>query len=238
MTQKRILITGATSGIGAATYELAIKNGHQVFIAGRNEAVLAEMASKNPNTFFLKTDVTNVEEVKAMTQAAVQQMGGIDVLLNNAGLGIFDLLEDAKLADWHTMIDVNIKGFLNVLHTCLPHLVASTGHVLNLGSLASHYVFPNSGVYCATKHAVFAMSESIRTELAKKIRVTTISPGAVNTPFIEQTKNEELLSHFRPSFAAGMPVEWVAQQIMNAIEVPAGVNVSEIIMRPFIPEAK
>ena len=82
------------------------------------------------------------------------------------------------------------------------------------------------------------MSESIRTELAKKVRVTTISPGAVNTPFIEQTKNEELLSHFRPSFAAGMPVEWVAQQIMNAIEVPAGVNVSEIIMRPFIPEAK
>ena len=173
-----------------------------------------------------------------MTEAAVQQMGGIDVLLNNAGLGIFDLLENAKLEDWHTMIDVNIKGFLNVLHTCLPHLVASTGHVLNLGSLASHYVFPNSGVYCATKHAVFAMSESIRTELAKKVRVTTISPGAVNTPFIEQTKNEALLSHFRPSFAAGMPVEWVAQQIMNAIEVPEGVNVSEIIMRPFIPETK
>jgi NADP-dependent 3-hydroxy acid dehydrogenase YdfG len=92
MTKKRILITGATSGIGAATYELAIKNGHQVFIAGRNEAVLAEMASKNPNTFFLKTDVTNVEEVKAMTAAAVDSMGGIDVLLNNAGLGIFDLL--------------------------------------------------------------------------------------------------------------------------------------------------
>jgi NADP-dependent 3-hydroxy acid dehydrogenase YdfG len=139
MNKKRILITGATSGIGAATYELAIKNGHTVFIAGRNEAVLAEMASKNANTFFIKTDVTNVDEVKAMTEAAVQSMGGIDVLLNNAGLGIFDLLEDAKLEDWHTMVDVNIKGVLNVLHTCLPHLVSSTGHIINLGSLASHY---------------------------------------------------------------------------------------------------
>ncbi len=238
MTKKRILITGATSGIGAATYELAIKNGHQVFIAGRNEKVLSEMASKNPNTFFLKTDVTQVEEVKAMTAAAVDSMGGIDVLLNNAGLGIFDLLEDAKLEDWHTMVDVNIKGVLNVLHTCLPHLVASTGHIINLGSLASHFVFPNSGVYSATKHAVFAISESIRTELAKKVRVTTISPGSVNTPFVEQTKNEALLAQFRPSFAAGMPVDWVAQQIMNAIEVPDGVNVSEIIMRPFLPERK
>jgi NADP-dependent 3-hydroxy acid dehydrogenase YdfG len=133
------------------------------------------------------------------------------------------------------MVDVNIKGVLNVLHTCLPHLVASTGHVINLGSLASHFVFPNSGVYSATKHAVFAISESIRTELAKKVRVTTISPGSVNTPFVEQTKNEALLEQFRPSFAAGMPVEWVAQQIMNAIEVPKGVNVSEIIMRPFHP---
>lgn len=238
MTHKRILITGATSGIGAATFALAIKNGHTVFITGRNEAVLADMASKNANTFFMKTDVTNVEEVKTMTAAAIQTMGGVDVLLNNAGLGIFDLLEDAKLEDWHTMVDVNIKGVLNVLHACLPHLINSTGHIINLGSLASHYVFPNSGIYCATKHAVLAISESIRTELAKKVRVTTISPGAVNTPFIEQTKNEELLAQFRPNFAAGMPVEWVAQQIMNAIEVPEGVNVSEIILRPFLPETK
>jgi NADP-dependent 3-hydroxy acid dehydrogenase YdfG len=163
-------------------------------------------------------------------------MGGIDVLLNNAGLGIFDPLENARLEDWHTMIDVNIKGVLNVLHATLPHLIESNGHLINLGSLASHYVFPNSGIYCATKHAVFAISESVRTELAKKIRVTTISPGSVNTPFVEQTKNNELLNQLRPSFAAGMPVEWVAQQILNAIEVPEGVNVSEIIMRPFRPE--
>jgi NADP-dependent 3-hydroxy acid dehydrogenase YdfG len=234
--KRKILITGATSGIGRATAELAAKNGHTLFLSGRNETSLSELSSELNAAGFFAADVVQTAEVSQLVEEAKKTMGGIDVLLNNAGLGIFDPLENARLEDWHTMIDVNIKGVLNVLHATLPHLIESNGHLINLGSLASHYVFPNSGIYCATKHAVFAISESVRTELAKKIRVTTISPGSVNTPFVEQTKNNELLNQLRPSFAAGMPVEWVAQQILNAIEVPEGVNVSEIIMRPFRPE--
>ena len=234
--KRKILITGATSGIGRATAELAAKNGHELFLSGRNETSLSELSSELNAAGFFAADVVQTAEVSQFVEDAKKTMGGIDVLLNNAGLGIFDPLENARLEDWHTMIDVNIKGVLNVLHATLPHLIESNGHLINLGSLASHYVFPNSGIYCATKHAVFAISESVRTELAKKIRVTTISPGSVNTPFVEQTKNNELLNQLRPSFAAGMPVEWVAQQILNAIEVPEGVNVSEIIMRPFRPE--
>jgi NADP-dependent 3-hydroxy acid dehydrogenase YdfG len=234
--KRKILITGATSGIGRATAELAAKNGHTLFLSGRNETSLSELSSELNAAGFFAADVVQTAEVSQFVEDAKKTMGGIDVLLNNAGLGIFDPLENARLEDWHTMIDVNIKGVLNVLHATLPHLIESNGHLINLGSLASHYVFPNSGIYCATKHAVFAISESVRTELAKKIRVTTISPGSVNTPFVEQTKNNDLLDQLRPSFAAGMPVEWVAQQILNAIEVPEGVNVSEIIMRPFRPE--
>lgn len=234
--KRKILITGATSGIGKATAVLAAKNGHKLFLSGRNQSALSELSKDLHAVGYFAADVVQAEEVSQLVEEAKKHMGGIDVLLNNAGLGIFDPLENANLADWHTMIDVNIKGVLNVLHVTLPHLIESKGHLINLGSLASHYVFPNSGIYCATKHAVFAISESVRTELAKKIRVTTISPGSVNTPFVEQTKNNDLLDQLRPSFAAGMPVEWVAQQILNAIEVPEGVNVSEIIMRPFRPE--
>lgn len=234
--KRKILITGSTSGIGKATAVLAAKNGHKLFLSGRNQSALSELSKDLHAVGYFAADVVQAEEVSQLVEEAKKHMGGIDVLLNNAGLGIFDPLENANLADWHTMIDVNIKGVLNVLHVTLPHLIESKGHLINLGSLASHYVFPNSGIYCATKHAVFAISESVRTELAKKIRVTTISPGSVNTPFVEQTKNNDLLDQLRPSFAAGMPVEWVAQQIVNAIEVPEGVNVSEIIMRPFRPE--
>jgi NADP-dependent 3-hydroxy acid dehydrogenase YdfG len=234
--KRKILITGATSGIGKATAELAAKNGHDLFLSGRNQSALSELSTELHAVGYFAADVVQAEEISQLVEEAKKHMGGIDVLLNNAGLGIFDPLENANLEDWHTMIDVNIKGVLNVLHATLPHLIESKGHLINLGSLASHYVFPNSGIYCATKHAVFAISESVRTELAKKIRVTTISPGSVNTPFVEQTKNNDLLDQLRPSFAAGMPVEWVAQQILNAIEVPEGVNVSEIIMRPFRPE--
>jgi len=232
-SQKRILITGATSGIGEATFKHAIKNGHVLFITGRNEEKLIELTKDHPNSFYLKVDVTDLDSVKNLERIAIEKMGGIDVLLNNAGIGIFDKLIDSDLLDWHKMIDTNIKGLLNVLHFFLPHLIQSNGHVINLGSVASHHVFPESGVYCATKHAVLAISESLRAELSKKIRITTISPGSVNTPFIHQTKNKELLSKFKPSFESGMPVEWVASQIINAIEVEDGVNISEIIIRPF-----
>ena len=232
---KNIFITGGTSGIGKATAALAASHGHRVFITGRDEAKTKALVEELNLAGYAVTDVIDTDGVTKAVAKAFETLGSLDVVLNNAGLGIFDPLEEAKLVDWHYMVDVNIKGLLSVVHATLPHLVNSNGQMINLGSIASHFVFPNSGVYCATKHAVFAISESLRTELSKKIRVTTISPGSVNTPFVEQTKNEELLQNLRPSFAAGMPVEWIAEQIVHAIEVPKGVNVSEIIMRPFNP---
>jgi NADP-dependent 3-hydroxy acid dehydrogenase YdfG len=129
-------------------------------------------------------------------------------------------------------VDTNVKGMLNGIHVFLPHLIASSGQIINLGSVASHQVFPNSGIYCATKHAVFAISESLRLELADKIRVTTISPGSVNTPFIGKTTNPEMLSNYKDYFAAGLTPDAVAQQIAHALNAPSGSVISEIIIRP------
>jgi NADP-dependent 3-hydroxy acid dehydrogenase YdfG len=103
MNKKRILITGATSGIGEATFRHAIKNGHTVFITGRNEEILKKLATENERTFYLKTDVTNIDEVKNLADTVIEKMGGIDVLLNNAGIGIFDKLIDSDLIDWEIL---------------------------------------------------------------------------------------------------------------------------------------
>lgn len=230
---KRIIITGASSGIGAATAKQLAEKGHQLVIAARRTAPLETLVSQFPDQVkAISCDVRNENEVQAMIDLCVSSFGGVDVLVNNAGMGVFDPLIDAKLADWHMMIDVNIKGLLNCVHSALPHLITSKGHVVNLGSVASHSVFANSGVYCSTKHAVLAISESLRIEHGNDIHVTTISPGQVNTEFIDQTSNAELLKDYKPYFEAGMTAELIAQQVVYTIEAPANAVISEIIIRP------
>lgn len=228
-----ILITGASSGIGEATARLLHASGHQLFLAARSTDKLEKLKSELVSNVYIATcDVKNYLDVQAMVANAMSAMGSIDVLLNNAGLGVFDPVASGSIEDWHEMFDVNVKGLLNCLHAALPHLIENKGHVINLGSVASHHVFANSGVYCATKHAVFAISESLRIELPDKIRVTTISPGSVNTPFIDSTKNEALLKDYKPYFAAGMSPELIADTIRYAIETPPSAVISEIIVRP------
>lgn len=231
---KRIIITGASSGIGLASAKLFASQGHQLVVAARRTSSLEALADEYPSQVkYIACDVCKVNEVQKMIDLCLSAFGGIDVLINNAGMGIFDPLSEASLDDWHHMFDVNVKGLLSCTHLALPHLRQSNGQIVNLGSVASHNVFPNSGVYCATKHAVLAISESLRIELGKEIRVTTISPGAVNTEFIDHTRNENLLKDFRPSFAAGMTSETIAEQIAHTVNAPSNVSVSEIIIRPF-----
>ncbi len=231
---KRIFITGASSGIGAATARLLHGAGHHVFLVARTtdklEALKHELGGHRVS--IATCDVTDYKNVEAVFSLAVAEMGGVDVLLNNAGLGYFDPVLQGKIEHWHEMFDVNVKGLLNCIHVGLPHLTENKGHIINLGSVASHNVFANSGVYCATKHAVFAISEMLRIELPDKIRVTTISPGSVNTAFIDNTKNEALLKDYKPYFAAGMTPELIADTIKYAIETPETAVISEIIVRP------
>ena len=230
---KRIVVTGASSGIGEATAKQLAEKGHQLVISGRRLDRLQELEKTFPNQVkSILCDVRDEAQVKAMMDLCVAEFGGIDVLINNAGMGVFDPLIDAELADWHLMIDVNVKGLLNCVHFALPHLIASNGHLINLGSVASHNVFANSGVYASTKHAVLAISESLRIEHGQDIHVTTISPGQVNTEFIDQTKNTELLKDYKPYFKAGMTAELNAEQIVHCIDIPAHAVISEIIIRP------
>jgi len=227
---KNILITGGSSGIGAATAKALQQRGHQVLIMGRNEANLNKIADGKMH--IAVGDVRNMEDCKAAIEKARTSMGGIDVLINNAGLGYFDPLTQAKLEQWHEMVDTNIKGILNMIHGSLHEIIERKGHIINLGSVASHHVFANSGIYCATKHAVLAISESLKVEHGKNIRITTICPGAVNTEFIHVTQNETLLKEYIPNFENGLSAENIAAQMVHAIEAPAGVNISEIIIRP------
>jgi NADP-dependent 3-hydroxy acid dehydrogenase YdfG len=230
---KNIIITGASSGIGEATARLLGAKGYRLGLVARNAQKLEKLqAELGPASIALPCDVTDYQAVQSTFANFTNAHGDVDVLINNAGLGFFDPLVGGKIEEWHTMVDVNIKGVLNCIHVALPSLINTGGHVVNLGSLASHQVFPNSGVYCATKHALMAISDSLRIELPDKLRVTTISPGSVDTPFIDSTSNPQMLAQYKEYFAAGLRAEWIAAQIVHAIEAPAGSVISEIIMRP------
>lgn len=230
---KNILITGASSGIGAATARMLHAKGYQLGLLARNTERLNELAGElGDRCMVLTCDVTRYDDVKKSILAFTGACGPLDVLINNAGLGYFDTLVGGKIEEWHTMVDVNVKGVLNCIHVALPSLIEARGLVINIGSLASHQVFPNSGVYCATKHALIAISDSLRLELPDKLRVTTISPGSVDTPFIHSTSNAQMLEQYKDYFAAGLRPEMIAQQILHAIEASSGGVISEIIIRP------
>jgi NADP-dependent 3-hydroxy acid dehydrogenase YdfG len=229
---KRIVLTGASSGIGSATAALLESAGHRVCLLSRS--IEADNGEKNQseNVLRINCDVRDYIQIIKVRDIISQEWGGLDVLINNAGLGYFDTLINGKIEEWRNMFDTNVKGLLNCIHVFLPDLISCGGHVINIGSVASHQVFPNSGVYCATKHAVFAISEAIRLELPDKVKVTTISPGSVNTPFISSTSNEEMLKQYKDYFAAGLSPEAVAQQILHAMNAPEESVISEIIIRP------
>jgi NADP-dependent 3-hydroxy acid dehydrogenase YdfG len=180
----------------------------------------------------LTCDVTDVESVAHCVQWISKHWSGLDVVIPNAGIGYFDPLESAKLHEWHAMLEVNVAGVLNTLHATLPLLLNSKGHVVNIGSLAARQVFPNSGIYCATKHAVLAISESLRTEFKGRLAITTLNPGAVNTPFIDRTTNDDLRADYRPQFDVGMAPEYVAEAALFAVESRGKGIVSELTIRP------
>lgn len=230
--KKKIIVTGASKGIGKATVEMLSSQGNTIHMIARSEDELRTIAKDLKDVSWSRADVSDHSEISIALKKGIEEMKGVDVVVNNAGLGFFDPIDQGSIEDWHQMIDVNIKGALSVIHTCLPHLIKSNGHIINITSVASHLVFPNSGIYCATKHALLAISESLRIELAGKLRVSSVSPGAVNTSFIEQTKNEELLKDLKPYFENSMKPMDIAKQIDMVINAPENTVISEVIIRP------
>lgn len=230
---KSILITGASSGIGRAAANALHRAGHRLTIAARSEEKLLQIKNElGQRVHVVVTDVCDYGQCVHMVSESMRTYGKLDVLVNNAGIGYFDKVADGRIADWHRMVDVNVKGVLNCLHAALPHLTAVRGQVVNIASIAAHHVFPNSGIYCGTKHAVFAFSEALRLELAGSIRVSTISPGAVNTAFIDNTHTPAMLDEYINYFATSLDPEHVAQQIVRVVDAPDDVVISEIVIRP------
>ncbi|MDB5055516.1 MAG: oxidoreductase [Bacilli bacterium] len=235
---KVIAITGASSGIGEATALLLAERGAKVVLGARGldrlETVAARIANMGGEVVYARTDVKQRDDLTDLVKLACERFGKLDALVNNAGVMPISPLDDLRVEDWEEMIDVNIKGVLYGIAAALPVFrKQGFGHFVNIASTAGHKTVPNQSVYSGTKFAVRAISEGLRQEAGDKLRVTIISPGFVRTNFAEGVTNPEMrvqLEASRDKFA--LPPDAIARAIAFAIEQPADVDVSEIIVRP------
>lgn len=235
MILKTAIITGASSGIGAATAKLLNKNGYNVVLAARRIEKLDALSKElDVNHHVVQTDVTQVADVERLVKESIEKFGAIDVLVNNAGLGMVAPMHEGKLEDWHKMFNVNVNGLLSCIHKALPHLLKSEGTVINIASVAAHEVFPNTVVYCATKHAVNAITIGMRKEFRDKVKVCNISPGAVQTEFLEQSAVNEQTKQMKDYFFNNetLQSEDIAEAILDVLSKPKRVAINEVIIRP------
>ena len=237
---KIALITGATSGIGQATALKAAEAGFDVIITGRRNDRLQELAEsirqKGADVLPLAFDIRQSGEV----ETAIRNLGGkwrdISVLVNNAGLAVgVAPIQEGVLDDWERMIDTNVKGLLYITRAVAPLMIArNTGHIVNLASIAGKEVYPGGNVYCATKHAVDALSRAMRTDMLKHhIKVTNIAPGMVETEFsIVRYKGDKEAADKVYQGMTPLTNEDIAETIIFAITRPAHVCLKDIVIMP------
>jgi len=239
--KKIALITGATSGIGEACALLFAQNNYNLIITGRRQDRLAELKNKLEKNFPIEIlplcfDVRNEAEVRANLGGLSGNWKSIDVLINNAGLAAGRAnIDEGLLEDWEQMIDTNVKGLLYVSKEIIPLMKnRKSGHIINLGSIAGKETYQGGNVYCATKHAVDALTKSMRIDLLPyHIRVTGIHPGAVETEFSlvrfkgDAQKAKAVYDGFTPLSAHD-----VADAIYYAASRPAHVTINELTIMP------
>ncbi len=230
---KVVVITGASSGMGAATARLLAERGARLVLGARREDRLAALAEEL-GADHLRTDVTRRADLDALVAHARERHGRLDVLVNNAGIGPISPLDDLHVDEWDAMIDVNLRGVLYGIAAALPVFRAQGfGHIVNVGSTAAHRVMPSQAVYAATKTAVRVLTEGLRQEAGDRLRVTLISPGFTRTDFANDISNPAVREQIAERKAAiAMPPEAIARAIAFAIEQPEDVDVGEIIVRP------
>jgi NADP-dependent 3-hydroxy acid dehydrogenase YdfG len=243
ITGKVIVITGASSGMGAAAARHLAARGASVVLGARRadriQTLAAEITESGGQAIAAVTDVTNREDVRKLVDSAVETYGRIDVLINNAGVMPLSPLDRLKVDEWDRMIDVNIKGVLYGIAAALPQMKAQgSGHIINLASVAGHKLFAGSAVYSATKFAVRALSEGLREEMASSnIRTTIISPGAVRTELLDHISEADVQAANRDYVAeVGLPPETFARLVAFAINEPKDVGINEILFRPTAQE--
>ncbi len=238
---KVVVITGASSGVGEATAKLLSKNENKVVLGARRVLRLQEITGNitdlGGEAIYLPTDVTKDDEVEALAKLASDKFGRIDVWINCAGVMPQSLLSQKKIKDWDNMIDINIKGTLYGIGAVLSYMMKQkSGQIINISSVAGHIVGPMSAVYSATKYAVRAISEGLRQEMAQaqsNVRVTLISPGAVNTELVNSITDEKIkegTEEFYKNFS--IPVDRVAETIQQSIDLPSDAAWNEVVIRP------
>jgi len=233
---KVILITGASSGIGEAAARLLAAQGHRLVIGARRTERLAELAKSLQEAGgivqYRELDVTSAENVAAFARNALDAFGRIDVLINNAGVMPLSPLSAVKVNEWDRMIDVNIRGVLHGIAAVLPTMEQQgSGQIINISSIGGLAVSPTAAVYCATKFAVRAISDGLRQE-TDKIRVTVICPGVVESELADSISDETARSAMQAFRRIAITPDAIARAITYAVEQPADVDVSEIVVRP------
>lgn len=235
--RKVVLVTGASTGIGAATAQRLAARGHCLVLGARRTDRIATLAAEirraGGEALDVALDVTSLESMQAFVRTAIHTFGRVDVLVNNAGVMPLSFLEELRVAEWNQMIDVNLRGVLHGIAAVLPVMrEQKAGHIINVASVSAHRVDPTAAVYCATKYAVRALTEGLRQE-NDVIRATLVSPGLTRTELTDGIDNEHVRAATRAMMdQSSIPASAIAEAIAFAIDQPAEVDVNELIVRP------
>jgi NADP-dependent 3-hydroxy acid dehydrogenase YdfG len=232
-------ITGATSGIGRAIALRLAKNGYNIIVTGRRKLLLESLAEEikhnyNVDVWVSQYDVRDANAVKEAVNALPEKWKQIDVLVNNAGLAVgLNSIQEGDIDDWERMIDTNIKGLLYVSRNIAPLFIKQgQGHIINIGSVAGKEVYPNGNVYCATKHAVDALTKAMRMDMIKHgIKVTQIAPGAVETEFsLVRFKGDKQVADNVYNGFTPLSADDIADVIVYVVSLPKHVCLNDIVI--------
>ena len=236
---KTILITGATSGIGLAAAKKLANDKNQLILCGRRQQKLDEISkelSAITNVLSLCFNVSDKNEVNKILENLPREFSSIDILINNAGNAHgLDTIQEGSLEDWDNMIDSNVKGLLYVSRVIMPTMIENqNGHIINIGSLAGREVYKKGNIYCATKHAVNAISKAMRIDLNKTgIKVSEINPGLVETDFSnvrfkgDNNRAKKVYQGYK-----ALQADDIADIIEFVINRPSHVNIADILVLP------
>ncbi|MGE7991405.1 SDR family oxidoreductase [Pseudomonas sp. NPDC089554] len=242
ISDKVVVITGASSGLGESTARYLAARGAKVVLAARRAERLQQLAEEirasGGEALPVVTDVTVKEQVQALIDATISRFGRVDVMINNSGLMAIAPMAQGRTDEWDRMIDINIKGVLYGIAAALPAMQQqNSGHIINVASVAGVKVFaPGGTVYSGTKYAVRAITEGLRMEVGGNIRATLISPGAVDSELKFGSNDEASSNNVKEFYKQAIPAESVARAIAYAIEQPAEVDINEVVLRPTVQE--
>jgi NADP-dependent 3-hydroxy acid dehydrogenase YdfG len=241
MSEKVVVIMGASSGIGAATAKLLASQGKKVTIAARRMNRLKEIQKAYPeNIFAVEADVTKKDEVQNVIDKTVEKFGRVDVLFNNAGIMPVNNLDQLAHDEWENMLNINVKGVLNGIAAALPVMKKQqSGHVISTSSVLGYEVLPGYAAYSGTKYAVRAIMEGLRQEEHQNnIKTTIIAPGSVKTELFDSINNDEVRNGLKDAMKQpgsemmALNPDEIAQAVAFVIDTPKNMAVNEMVIRP------